>query len=155
MLACATRHVIGWLWKQRQDRPHSKAPSSPQAPPYQATTCETGVGERAVDTSWAVTTLPRAAERERDSAFCRPCYTMLTVPRSLVTVCSWTSEPKRLHHTLCRQPCGWKTLGQRCTSRAHRTVCEDVCSSVCTRANDATARPGMWERQVICLLARA
>jgi hypothetical protein len=34
-------------------------------------------------------------------------------------------------------------LGQRCTSRAHRTVCEDVCSSACTRANDATARPGM------------
>jgi hypothetical protein len=41
---------------------------------------------------------------------------------------------------------GWEasdSLGQRCTSRAHRTVCEDVCSSACTRANDATARPGM------------
>jgi hypothetical protein len=24
---------------------------------------------------------------------------------------SWTSEPKRLHHTLCRQPCGWRVLG--------------------------------------------
>jgi hypothetical protein len=35
------------------------------------------------------------------------------------------------------------TLGQSCTSRAHRTVCEDVCSSACTRAYDATARPGM------------
>jgi hypothetical protein len=46
-------------------------------------------------------------------------------------------------------------LLQRCTSRAHRTVCEDVCSSACTRANDATVRPGMWERQMICLLARA
>jgi hypothetical protein len=34
-------------------------------------------------------------------------------------------------------------LVQRCTSRAHRTVCEDVCSSACTRAKDATARPGM------------
>jgi hypothetical protein len=35
------------------------------------------------------------------------------------------------------------SLEQRCTSRAHRTVCEDVCSSACTRAYDATARPGM------------
>jgi hypothetical protein len=24
---------------------------------------------------------------------------------------SWTIEPKRLHHTLCRQPCGWKVPG--------------------------------------------
>jgi hypothetical protein len=24
---------------------------------------------------------------------------------------SWTSEPKQLHHTLCRQPWGWKVLG--------------------------------------------
>jgi hypothetical protein len=24
---------------------------------------------------------------------------------------SWTSEPKRLHRTSCRQPCGWKVLG--------------------------------------------
>jgi hypothetical protein len=34
-------------------------------------------------------------------------------------------------------------LAQSCTSRAHRTVCEDVCSSACTRAYDATAWPGM------------
>jgi hypothetical protein len=28
---------------------------------------------------------------------------------------SWTSGPKRLHHTLCRQPCRWEVLGlQRC-----------------------------------------
>jgi hypothetical protein len=26
-------------------------------------------------------------------------------------VYSWTSEPRRLHHALCRQPCGWKVLG--------------------------------------------
>jgi hypothetical protein len=37
----------------------------------------------------------------------------------------------------------FEPLRQSCTSRAHRTVCEDVCSSACTRANDATARPGM------------
>jgi hypothetical protein len=24
---------------------------------------------------------------------------------------SWTSEPNRLHHTSCRQPCGLKALG--------------------------------------------
>jgi hypothetical protein len=38
---------------------------------------------------------------------------------------------------------GFYTVEQRCTSRAQRTVCEDVCSSACTRASDATARPGM------------
>jgi hypothetical protein len=27
------------------------------------------------------------------------------------TVYTLTTEPKRLHHTLCRQPCGWKVLG--------------------------------------------
>jgi hypothetical protein len=40
----------------------------------------------------------------------------------------------------CRSLVG---VAQSCTSRAHRTVCEDVCSSACTRACDATARPGM------------
>jgi hypothetical protein len=35
------------------------------------------------------------------------------------------------------------SLNQRCTSRAQRTVCNDVCSSACTRANDATAWSGM------------
>jgi hypothetical protein len=34
-------------------------------------------------------------------------------------------------------------IHQSCISRAQRTVCDDVCSSACTRANDATARPGM------------
>jgi hypothetical protein len=35
----------------------------------------------------------------------------LTVVKVTSSSYSWTSEPNRLHHTLCRQPCGRNVLG--------------------------------------------
>jgi hypothetical protein len=33
------------------------------------------------------------------------------VQRPVLDWCCWTSEPNRLHHTSCRQPCALKALG--------------------------------------------
>jgi hypothetical protein len=46
-------------------------------------------------------------------------------------------------------------LRQRCTSRAHRTVCEDVCSSACTRAKWCNGTARHVRETDDCLLARA
>lgn len=106
MLACATRHVIGWFRKQQQDRPHSMSLSSPHSKalglifflsPWlrgerdghecgnegeKRSSWQAREWEREQQTHrgpWQLPiTLPRAVERERqrDSALRRPSYTM-------------------------------------------------------------------------------